>query len=235
MEIKIQNLKKTYGSKTAVDIPDYTLQAPEILGLMGNNGAGKTTLFRLMLDLLKADSGSVCLDGIDVSQSEDWKLRVGAYMDESFLIDYLTPEEYFQFCGHIYGFDAATLHERIHRYERFLGDEILEEKKYIRNLSAGNKQKIGIVTALLHNPELVILDEPFNFLDPTSQSLLKHLLQHYYEEHKATILVSSHNLSHTVDLSTRIVLLEQGHLLRDLDNADGAAGKELEDYFEVKE
>ena len=125
MEIKIQNLKKTYGSKTAVDIPDYTLQAPEILGLMGNNGAGKTTLFRLMLDLLKADSGSVCLDGIDVSQSEDWKLRVGAYMDESFLIDYLTPEEYFQFCGHIYGFDAATLHERIHRYERFLGDEIL--------------------------------------------------------------------------------------------------------------
>ena len=179
MEIKIQNLKKTYGSKTAVDIPDYTLQTPEILGLMGNNGAGKTTLFRLMLDLLKADSGSVCLDGIDVSQSEDWKLRVGAYMDESFLIDYLTPEEYFQFCGHIYGFDAATLHERIHRYERFLGNEILTEKKYIRNLSAGNKQKMGIVTALLHNPELVILDEPFNFLDPTSQSLLKHLLQHY--------------------------------------------------------
>lgn len=235
MEIKIQNLKKTYGSKTAVDIPDYTLQAPEILGLMGNNGAGKTTLFRLMLDLLKADSGSVCLDGTDVSKSEDWKLRVGAYMDESFLIDYLTPEEYFQLCGRMYGFDTATLHERIHRYERFLGDEILKEKKYIRHLSAGNKQKLGIVTALLHNPELVILDEPFNFLDPTSQSLLKHLLQHYHEEHKATILVSSHNLSHTVDLSTRIVLLEQGHLLRDLDNADGAAGKELEDYFEVKE
>ena len=66
MEIKIQNLKKTYGSKTAVDIPDYTLLEPEILGLMGNNGAGKTTLFRLMLDLLKADSGSVCRDGTDV-------------------------------------------------------------------------------------------------------------------------------------------------------------------------
>lgn len=210
MEIKIHNLKKTYGSKTAVDIPDYTLQGPEILGLMGNNGAGKTTLFRLMLDLLKADSGNVCLDGTDVSQSEDWKSHVGAYMDESFLIDYLTPEEYFQFCGRMYGFDAATLHERIYRYERFLGDEILKEKKYIRNLSAGNKQKTGIVTALLHNPELVILDEPFNFLDPTSQSLLKHLLKHYCEEQKATILVSSHNLSHTVDLSTRIVLLEQG-------------------------
>lgn len=134
MEIKIHNLKKTYGSKTAVDIPDYTLQGPEILGLMGNNGAGKTTLFRLMLDLLKADSGNVCLDGTDVSQSEDWKSHVGAYMDESFLIDYLTPEEYFQFCGRMYGFDAATLHERIYRYERFLGDEILKEKKYIRNL-----------------------------------------------------------------------------------------------------
>lgn len=235
MEIKIHNLKKTYGSKTAVDIPDYTLQGPEILGLMGNNGAGKTTLFRLMLDLLKADRGNVCLDGTDVSQCEDWKSHVGAYMDESFLIDYLTPEEYFQFCGRMYGFDADTLHERIYRYERFLGDEILKEKKYIRNLSAGNKQKTGIVTALLHNPELVILDEPFNFLDPTSQSLLKHLLKRYCEEQKATILVSSHNLSHTVDLSTRIVLLEQGHLLRDLDNTDGAAGVELENYFEVKE
>ena len=116
-----------------------TLQGPEILGLMGNNGAGKTTLFRLMLDLLKADSGNVYLDGTDVSQSEDWKSHVGAYMDESFLIDYLTPEEYFQFCGRMYGFDAATLHERIYRYERFLGDEILKEKKYIRNLS-GRKQ-----------------------------------------------------------------------------------------------
>ena len=133
------------------------------------------------------------------------------------------------------GLDGNTVNERIRRYERFLGPEILEEKKFIRNLSAGNKQKIGIVNALLQNPQIVILDEPFNFLDPTSQSLLKHMLQHYGEEHKALILVSSHNLSHTIDLSTRIALMEKGSLIRDLDNTDGAAGKELEDYFEVKE
>lgn len=235
MEIKIHNLKKTYGSKTAVDIPDYTLQGPEILGLMGNNGAGKTTLFRLMLDLLKADSGNVCLDGTDVSQSEDWKSHVGAYMDESFLIDYLTPEEYFQFCGRMYGFDAATLHERIYRYERFLGDEILKEKKYIRNLSAGNKQKVGIVAALLNEPKLVVLDEPFNFLDPTSQSVIKHVLKEYNARTGATILVSSHNLNHTVDICPRIALLEQGRLLRDIDNSNKQAEQELESYFEVKE
>ena len=235
MNIIINQLQKNFGPKVAVDIENYSIQSGDMLGLVGNNGAGKTTLFRLMLDLLKADGGSVHIGNIDVSRSEEWKNITGAFIDEGFLIDYLTPEEYFQFCGRIYGFDAATLHERIYRYERFLGDEILKEKKYIRNLSAGNKQKTGIVTALLHNPKLVILDEPFNFLDPTSQSLLKHLLKHYCEEQKATILVSSHNLSHTVDLSTRIVLLEQGHLLRDLDNTDGAAGVELENYFEVKE
>ena len=235
MEIKINNLIKRYGSKTAVDIPDFTLQEGEILGLVGNNGAGKTTLFRLMLDLLQADSGTVCMNGTDVTRSEEWKTFTGAYMDESFLIDYLTPDEYFQLNGRMCGLDRNTVNERIRRYERFLGPEILEEKKFIRNLSAGNKQKIGIVNALLQNPQIVILDEPFNFLDPTSQSLLKHMLQHYGEEHKALILVSSHNLSHTIDLSTRIALMEKGSLIRDLDNTDGAAGKELEDYFEVKE
>ena len=188
MEIKINNLIKRYGSKTAVDIPDFTLHEGEILGLVGNNGAGKTTLFRLMLDLLQADSGTVCMNGTDVARSEEWKTFTGAYIDESFLIDYLTPDEYFQFYGRMCGLDRSTVNERIRRYERFLGPEILEEKKFIRNLSAGNKQKIGIVNALLQNPQIVILDEPFNFLDPTSQSLLKHILPHFGEEHNALLL-----------------------------------------------
>ena len=235
MEIKIHNLKKTYGSKTAVDIPDYTLQGPEILGLMGNNGAGKTTLFRLMLDLLKADSGNVCLDGTDVSQCEDWKSHVGAYMDESFLIDYLTPEEYFYFVGKMYGLTKEEVDKRVARFERFMNGEVIGQKKLIRNYSAGNKQKIGIISAMLHQPQVLVLDEPFNFLDPSSQSIIKHLLKAYNEETGATILVSSHNLNHTVDICPRIALLENGKIIRDIDNKGNSAEKELEDYFNVTE
>ena len=233
--ITINKLQKNFGEKKAVDIESYMIDQGDMLGLVGNNGAGKTTLFRLILDLLKADAGNVTINDVDVSKSEEWKKFTGAFIDDGFLIDYLTPEEYFYFIGKMYGLKKEEVEERLKPFERFMNGEVTGQKKLIRNFSAGNKQKIGIISAMLHYPQLLILDEPFNFLDPTSQSLLKHLLKHYCEEQKATILVSSHNLSHTVDLSTRIVLLEQGHLLRDLDNTDGAAGIELENYFEVKE
>lgn len=232
--ITINDLKKCYGSKVALHIPDYTIADGELLGLVGNNGAGKTTLFRLILDLLKADTGSVCIDGIKVSQSEAWKDFTGAYIDESFLIDYLTPEEYFAFVAKMCGIDKPTLDERLAGFDRFMNGEVLGQKKYIRNFSAGNKQKVGIIAALLNRPKVLILDEPFNFIDPSSQASLKHLLREYNRETGATILLSSHNLAHTVDISTRIVLLEHGSILRDLPNTDGSVEKELEDYFEMK-
>lgn len=232
MNITIEKLKKCYGSHVALDIDQYTLSGGEIVGLVGNNGAGKTTLFRLLLDLLKADQGYVCIGDIDVSQSEQWKEFTGAYLDESFLIDYLTPEEYFYFTGKICGLTPATVDERLSAYERFMNGEILGQKKFIRNLSAGNKQKTGILAALLNRPQLLVLDEPFNFLDPSSQSALKHLLREYHQETGATILVSSHNLNHTVDISSHIILLEHGLIIRDLHNEGGSAEKELEAYFE---
>lgn len=233
MDITINQLKKVYGSKVALDIEQYTIHSGEIIGLVGNNGAGKTTLFRLMLDLLKADEGSVCIGETEVSRSEQWKEVTGAYLDESFLIDYLTPEEYFYFVGRMCQLDPQTVDERLATYERFMNGEILGQKKLIRNLSAGNKQKVGILAALLNNPKLIILDEPFNFLDPSSQSALKQLLLTYNQSTGATILVSSHNLNHTIDISTRIALLEHGKLIRDIDNTDGSAGSELETYFAV--
>lgn len=107
------------------------------------------------------------------------------------------------------------------------------DRKYIRDFSAGNKQKVGIVAALLTRPQLVILDEPFNFLDPSSQNHLKKLLVEYNKTEGATILISSHNLQHTTDISTRITLLEHGVIIKDLDNKDGGAEKELEEYFNV--
>ena len=232
--IEITDLQKSYGSKRAIDIDRYTIADGDMLGLVGNNGAGKTTLFRLILDLVKADQGTVAIAGTDVTRTEDWKDITGAYIDDGFLIDYLTPEEYFYFIGRMYGLKKEEVDERLRPFDRFMNGEVLGQKKFIRNYSMGNKQKIGIISAMLHHPQLLILDEPFNFLDPSSQAIIKHLLRAYNEEHHATVLISSHNLNHTVDICPRIALLEHGVILRDIDNHDGQAEKELEDYFNLK-
>ena len=232
--ITISNLKKAFGNTVACDIEDFKINDGDILGLVGNNGAGKTTLFRMLLDLLKPDEGEVALDGINPAQSEEWKTATGSYIDEGFLIDFLTPEEYFAFLGKISDMTQEQVDERLKDFERLAGGEIFGQKKLIRNLSAGNKQKVGIMSALFNRPKLVILDEPFNFLDPSSQNTLKHLLTDYNKQTGATILVSSHNLAHTIDISTRIALLEKGHIVRDLQNTDGIAKAELENYFETE-
>ena len=231
--IQINNLQKKFGAKTAVNIDNYIINQGDMLGLVGNNGAGKTTLFRLILDLLRADRGNVTINDIDVCKSEDWKNFTGAFIDDDFLIDYLTPEEYFHFIGKMYGLKKEEVDERIAPFERFMNGEVMGQKKFIRNFSAGNKQKIGIISAMLHHPQLLILDEPFNFLDPSSQSIIKQLLKKYNEEHGATVIISSHNLNHTVDVCPRIALLEHGVIIRDIQNENNSAEKELEAYFNV--
>lgn len=229
--IKIENLKKQFGDTVACDIERFTINDGDILGLVGNNGAGKTTLFRLLLDLLKADEGTVSINDINPADSEAWKQQVGAYIDEGFLIDFLTPEEYFAFLGKISGMTQQQVDDRQKDFEQFAAGEIFGQKKLIRNLSAGNKQKVGIISALFRRPDIVILDEPFNFLDPSSQLTLKHVLTDYSRETGATLLISSHNLQHTVDISTRIALLEHGVIIRDLPNEEASAATELEAYF----
>ena len=233
MEIKIEQLKKCFGEKVATDIDNYTIHSGDMLGLVGNNGAGKTTLFRLMLDLLQADNGSVHIGENNVSRNEDWKAHTGAFIDDGFLIDYLTPEEYFLFVGKMYSMKKEEVDERVNQFDRFMNGEVLGHKKLIRDYSAGNKQKIGIISALLHQPKVLILDEPFNFLDPSSQSIIKHLLKEYNQQTGATIIVSSHNLDHTVDICPRIALMEDGHIIRDIDNHKYTAKQELEEYFNV--
>lgn len=242
MKIVINNLKKRFGDNVAVDIPSLSIEDGEIVGLVGNNGAGKTTLFRLIVDLLKADFGDISLmpqssnnenQSINPAQSEMWKHMTGVYIDSSFLIDFLTAEEYFEFVGKASGVNKSEMEARLEEFCDFMNGEILGQGKYIRDMSAGNKQKVGIIAALLNNPEFVILDEPFNFLDPSSQNKLKKMLINYNKSHGATMLVSSHNLTHTVDISSRVVLLEHGVVVKNLDNADGHAEKELEDYFNV--
>lgn len=235
MDIKIEQLKKCFGDKVAVDIDQYTIQNGDMIGLVGNNGAGKTTLFRLMLDLLKADNGSVHIGETNVAVNEEWKAHTGAFIDDGFLIDYLTPEEYFEFVGKMFGMKKEEVNERVAKFERFMNGEVIGHKKLIRDYSAGNKQKIGIISAMLHQPQVLILDEPFNFLDPSSQSVIKHLLKEYNQETGAIIIVSSHNLEHTVDVCPRIALMENGHIIRDIDNSEYSAKQELEEYFNVSE
>jgi len=244
--IQIENIKKAFGKTIASDIPSFVINDGDILGLVGNNGAGKTTLFRMILDLLKPDEGEVTLTfpgsddqntptaPINPAESEAWKDHTGAYIDDTFLVDFLTPEEFFAFLGKIKGIPQSEVEERLTAYERLAGGEIFGQKKLIRNLSAGNKQKVGIMSALIMRPQLVILDEPFNFLDPSSQNILKHILTDYNRETGATILISSHNLAHTIDISTRIALLEKGQIIRDLPNSEGSARAELETYFETQ-
>lgn len=233
MRIQLNNLKKCFGEHVAVDIPYFTIDNGQVVGLVGNNGAGKTTLFRLMLDLAKATEGNVLIDDIDPATSEDWKLLTGAFIDNSFLIDFLTAEEYFEFVGKVSGMTKEQVEERLKTFETFMGDEIIGKKKYIRDFSAGNKQKIGIVAALLNSPQFVILDEPFNFLDPSSQNQLKRILTEFNRSTGATVMVSSHNLQHTIEISTRVALLENGKIIEDIDNSDGKAEEILDKYFNV--
>ena len=239
MDIIIKDLKKTFGEKLAVDIPELTIHSGELLGLVGNNGAGKSTLFRLILDLIKADTGTVHMKGTDVeinvAETEVWKDWTGAFVDESFLIDYLTPDEYFQFIARLTDTSDEQLQEFLAQYQHFMADELAGQKKLIRTLSAGNKQKVGIMAAMLLRPKVLILDEPFNFLDPSSQNAIKHLLKKYNEETGATILVSSHNLQHTVDISERIVRREHGKVIHDIDNKEKQAQDILENYFEIND
>ena len=235
MEIKIQNLVKQYGKNTVLDIPELTIGPGELVGLVGNNGAGKTTLMRLMLDLIEATDGWVETDGQRVDKDVTWKSFTGSFIDGRFLIDFYTPEEYFAFIARAYGIDQNTLNSRLEQYQLLMHDEILGTKKYLRQFSEGNRQKTGIIGAMAINPKVLILDEPFNYLDPSSQITVAKLIRQMNEQLGTTVIISSHNLSFVSEISTRILLLEKGRIIKDLSNHDGSATKELEDYFNTAE
>ena len=241
MELKIKQLKKTYGEKVALDIPELNIYSGELVGLVGNNGAGKTTLLRLILDLIKADTGHVYSGGIDVAapaskpqECEAWKLYTGSFIDGRFLIDFYTPEEYFTLIVRLYGIPQATIDERLEVFKPLMHDEILGTKKYLHDFSEGNRQKIGIIGAMLIHPKVLLLDEPFNYLDPSSQIVVARLIQQMNREHGTTVLISSHNLNFVSDISTRILLLEKGIVIKDLSNNEGSATQELNDYFNAE-
>lgn len=230
MILEINNLKKIYAGRTVVDIEHLVINAGETIGVVGNNGAGKTTLFRLLLDLIRPDAGEILSKGINVAVSDQWKNYTASYLDEGFLIDYLTPEEYFVFIGSLNQISAADVAEYLKGYEEFFSGEVLNRNKYIRDFSKGNQNKIGIAAALLQNPELLVLDEPFANLDPTTQFRLKNYLKTLKTNKSLTTLISSHDLNHVTEVCNRIILVEKGTVIKDL-HTDENTLQELEAYF----
>jgi ABC-2 type transport system ATP-binding protein len=211
----IEQLKKSYRNVEVLNIEALEIPQGQAFGLVGNNGAGKTTLFRIILDLVRPTSGRVLIEGQDISTTEDWKRFTGSFIDEKFLIDYLTPEEYFHFLMKVYGLSQNDLDAFLDQFKEIFNDEVLGHRKYIRDLSKGNKKKVGVAAALIGNPSIVLLDEPFENLDPTSQIRLKKIINDYISNRNVTFLISSHDLNHVTEICSRIVLLEKGTIRLD--------------------
>lgn len=231
MKIELNNLKKQYNSNVVLDVPTLAIGSGELVGLVGNNGAGKTTMMRLMLDLIKATSGSVTVDTMNVAEDPSWKSVTGSYLDSTFLIDIYTPEEFFGFVAEAYDISEQDLKLRLQEYETLMNGEILGTGKLIHDFSNGNRQKIGIIAAMLVNPQLLILDEPFNYLDPSSQIVVAKLISKMNRDLGTTVVVSSHNLNSINDICDRILLLDKGRVLMDKPHVPGSTDQELEDYF----
>jgi len=227
--IKIENLIKKYSKQTVLEIDSLDIPIGQTFGLIGNNGAGKTTLFSSLLDLIKPSKGRVINNGIDVSKSEDWKSFTTAFLDETFLIGYLMPEEYLYFIGELRGLNKKEVDAFLAQFEDFFHGEILG-KKYLRDLSKGNQKKVGVIAALIGEPKVVILDEPFANLDPTTQIRLKAIVKDMSKNKDLTILISSHDIQDVTEVCERIVLLEKGRVIKDLVTSPQTL-KELESYF----
>ncbi|MFD0977206.1 ABC transporter ATP-binding protein [Salinimicrobium gaetbulicola] len=228
--ITASNLTKVYNGTSVLNIPLLEIPKGQSFGLVGNNGAGKTTFFSLLLDLIQPTTGNVFNNEITVSESEEWKPFTASFIDESFLIGYLTPEEYFNFVGELRNQNKADVASFLEQFEDLFNGEILGRRKYLRDLSKGNQKKVGIVAALIGNPEVIILDEPFANLDPTTQIRLKSLIRELSENPEVTILISSHDLIHVTEVCERIVVLDKGEIVNDIKTSE-ATLKELEQYF----
>jgi ABC-2 type transport system ATP-binding protein len=228
--IQVNNLTKKYNNTTVLNIQELEIPKGQSFGLVGNNGAGKTTFFSLLLDLIEPTTGGIINHTIQVNTNENWKKFTGAFLDESFLIGYLTAEEYFYFIGELRGQNKADVDALLKKYEEFFNNEILNTKKYLRDLSKGNMKKVGIIATLIGNPEVVILDEPFANLDPTTVNRLKKIVKELAENPEITVLISSHDLIHTVEVCNRIVALNKGEVVKDIITSEETL-KELEAFF----
>lgn len=226
--IEVKNLKKSFNGMVALNIESLEINQGECVGIVGNNGAGKTTFFKSILDLLKPDFGYVSIEGTHVNLSADWQNHLNAFIDESFLIEFLKPKEYLSFILKMKG-SAFSVDELLSNYSEFSNKDIDASTKYIRDLSTGTKIRIGVLSLLAGDPKYIIMDEPFAHLDPTSQSKLRKLIRAQKAEGRC-VIVSSHNLQNISESCDRVILIEEGKVKYDV-KVSQESMKQLEDYF----
>jgi ABC-2 type transport system ATP-binding protein len=210
--IEFSGLSKTYGSFCALAPLNLTVPRGEMFGFLGPNGAGKTTTIRMMMGILVPSGGTVRIAGLDCHQDgAEVKRRVGYLPDSPIFYDYLRGREIIQFIGEMHGLSAA---EALKRTDRLMGEFGLEEvaQEYAVNYSMGMKKKLGLACALIHEPSVLILDEPTNGLDPRASRDVQQRLRKSADE-GMTIFLSTHILDMAERLCSRIGIIHHGQLV----------------------
>lgn len=207
--LSIKNLRKDFGSTVALDDVTMDVKRGSITGLLGPNGAGKTTLLRIINSIMTADSGSVEINGIPVSH--DTSKYFGYMPEERGLYDKMRVEDQIMFLGRLKGGEPRKLRETMEEYLD-LFQLSAEKRRRIKELSKGNQQKVQIVATIVHEPEMVILDEPFSGFDPINGALLQQLIARLHEK-GTTVMLSSHNMPAIEEMCSDIALINKGHLL----------------------
>ena len=228
--LKIENLTKTYGHKKAVDDLSLHIESGNIYGFIGHNGAGKTTTLKAIVGIMNFDSGDILIDGKSIKKDALACKKIMAYIpDNPDLYEYLTGIKYLNFICDVYGVDQEKRTERIKKYSDMfeLSDSLGE---VISAYSPGMKQKLAIIAALVHEPKLIIMDEPFVGLDPKATHLLKQLMRQMCDQ-GAAIFFSTHVLEVAEKLCDKIAIIKAGKLIVSGNTQDVIGDESLEDVF----
>ena len=228
--LKIENLTKTYGHKKAVDDLSLHIESGNIYGFIGHNGAGKTTTIKAIVGIMNFDSGDILIDGKSIKKDALACKKIMAYIpDNPDLYEYLTGIKYLNFICDVYGVDQEKRTERIKKYSDMfeLSDSLGE---VISAYSHGMKQKLAIIAALVHEPKLIIMDEPFVGLDPKATHLLKQLMRQMCDQ-GAAIFFSTHVLEVAEKLCDKIAIIKAGKLIVSGNTQDVIGDESLEDVF----
>jgi ABC-2 type transport system ATP-binding protein len=232
--VSVENLTVTYGAFTAVENLSFTVKTGEIYGLLGPNGAGKTSTIKVLVGIIEAKQGKITVYGTPLQNETEAKAHIGYVPEEVVLLDTLTPREFLEFVASIRKLDKNTVNQRIERFTT-----AFELKQYfdtpIAALSMGNKQKVAIIAALLHDPPLLILDEPQVGLDARSSKILKELIT-YHAKKGGAVIFSTHIMEVAEKLCTRVGIINKGKIIsegtvEDLRKLVKTAEGSLEDIF----
>ena len=228
--LNIEHLTKAYGEKKAVDDLSLHIVPGEIYGFIGHNGAGKTTTLKSVAGILQFDEGEITIDGISIKENPlECKRRFAYIPDNPDLYDYMTGIKYLNFIADIFGVGANERQERIRKYADAF-ELTADLAQPIAAYSHGMKQKLAIISAWLHEPKLILMDEPFVGLDPKASHLLKEMMREMCDEGGA-IFFSTHVLEVAEKLCDKVAIIKSGRLIRSGTMEEVKGDESLEDVF----